>query len=215
MTLRPGLILLFFTCLAPVLIAQDGPAKPRPEDTEVWKPEPRVVTPGPEVILPPPFGRRCAFRWQECRRVGDHKQEGASFNGRSKTGRLEVNKKDGNIETKPHRFKDYQLHLEYRIPEDIKGSGQGQGQQRPLPGLHRPRRRRIRAAGPRQLQQQDLRQRHGRQHLQAGDPPGQPLPQARRVAILRHRLDGPALQSRWLTGKPGLRHRHLQRRPSR
>ena len=54
MTLRPGLIFLFIVCLAPVLLAQDEPAKPRPEDTEIWKPEPPVVTPGPAVSQPPP-----------------------------------------------------------------------------------------------------------------------------------------------------------------
>ena len=43
-----------------------------------------------------------------------------------KDGTLEVKKKDGNIETKCC-FKDYQLHLEYRIPKDIMGSGQGRG----------------------------------------------------------------------------------------
>ena len=39
---------------------------------------------------------------------------------------MKVNKKGGNIETK-HRFKDYQLHVEYRIPEDIAGTSQGRG----------------------------------------------------------------------------------------
>jgi hypothetical protein len=32
----------------------------------------------------------------------------------------------GNIETK-RKFKDYQLHVEWRIPENITGSGQGRG----------------------------------------------------------------------------------------
>src|SRR5207237_8346033 len=41
-------------------------------------------------------------------------------------GTLKVNKKAGNIETK-HKFRDYQLHLEYLIPTDISGSGQGRG----------------------------------------------------------------------------------------
>jgi 3-keto-disaccharide hydrolase len=125
MTLRPGLTLLFFACLAPVLIAQDGAAKPRPEDTEVWKPEPPVVTPGPEVSLPPPSDAVVLFD-------GKNVDEWVTTNKKApvqwtiKDGALEVNKKDGNIETK-RRFKDYQLHLEYRIPEDIMGSGQGRG----------------------------------------------------------------------------------------
>jgi hypothetical protein len=39
---------------------------------------------------------------------------------------LTVNKKAGNIETK-RSFKDYQLHLEWKIPENITGSGQLRG----------------------------------------------------------------------------------------
>ena len=41
-------------------------------------------------------------------------------------GVLTVAKKAGNIETK-RRFRNYQLHLEWRIPEGITGSGQGRG----------------------------------------------------------------------------------------
>jgi hypothetical protein len=41
-------------------------------------------------------------------------------------GVLTVNKKAGNIETK-RSFKDYQLHLEWKIPENITGSGQLRG----------------------------------------------------------------------------------------
>ena len=41
-------------------------------------------------------------------------------------GVMTVNKKSGNIETK-RSFKNYQLHLEWRIPENITGDGQGRG----------------------------------------------------------------------------------------
>jgi hypothetical protein len=41
-------------------------------------------------------------------------------------GVMRVNKSGGNIETK-RKFKNYQLHLEFRIPESITGSGQGRG----------------------------------------------------------------------------------------
>jgi hypothetical protein len=41
-------------------------------------------------------------------------------------GIMTVDKKAGNIQTK-QRFMDYQLHLEYRIPENITGSDQARG----------------------------------------------------------------------------------------
>jgi len=39
---------------------------------------------------------------------------------------MTVNKKSGNIETKKS-FNNYQLHLEYLIPENITGKSQGRG----------------------------------------------------------------------------------------
>ncbi len=38
--------------VVPCLLAQDA-AKPKPEDTEVWKPVPPVVTPGATDAAPP------------------------------------------------------------------------------------------------------------------------------------------------------------------
>jgi hypothetical protein len=39
---------------------------------------------------------------------------------------MTVAKSEGNIETK-RSFRDYQLHVEWKIPENITGSGQGRG----------------------------------------------------------------------------------------
>ena len=41
-------------------------------------------------------------------------------------GVMTVNKSAGNIETK-RKFKNYQLHIEWRIPDNITGSGQSHG----------------------------------------------------------------------------------------
>ena len=46
MNCRLAMSVLFVVCFTTVLMAQE---KPKPEDTEVWKPEPPVVTPGPAV----------------------------------------------------------------------------------------------------------------------------------------------------------------------
>jgi hypothetical protein len=110
---------------APWLPAQEGSRRARPEDTEVWTPEPPVVTSGASVSLPPPSDAVVLF-------------DGTSLDAWVKAGgdqpatwtvvdaTMKVNKTGGNIETK-RRFKDYQLHVEYQIPADITGSGQARG----------------------------------------------------------------------------------------
>ena len=99
-------------------------AQTRPEDTEVWKPAPAVVTPASE-IGGAPSDAIVLFD-------GDDQDEWVSTQDKSPAGwtvadgALTVNKTRGNIETK-RSFRDYQLHLEWRIPADIAGSGQGRG----------------------------------------------------------------------------------------
>jgi hypothetical protein len=107
------------------LVAQEQP-KPKPEDTEVWQPVPAVVTPGAKCSDPP----------SDAIILFDGKNEDEWVSAQDHTparwvvhhGILTVRKAPGvgNIETK-RRFKDYQLHIEYRIPADITGSGQGRG----------------------------------------------------------------------------------------
>lgn len=98
---------------------------PRPEETEVWSPEPPVVTPGTECGAPPSdaivlFDGRDLSAWVS---AADH----ASPPGwEVRDGLATVVKRAGNIETR-RRFRDYQLHLEYRIPAGITGSGQARG----------------------------------------------------------------------------------------
>jgi hypothetical protein len=106
------------------LSAQQPTEKPKPEETEVWKPVPPVVTPGAKYDAPP----------SDAIVLFDGKNEDAWVSAQDHTpaqwivhdGILTVNKNTGNIETK-QRFKDYQLHLEFRIPADITGSGQARG----------------------------------------------------------------------------------------
>ncbi len=151
----------------------------KPEDTEVWEPVPKVVTPGPTCGAPPSdavilFDGKNLDEWVSAK---DHSPADWTV----ADGVMTVKKPRAT--SKPNgRFKDYQLHVEWRIPEDITGSRPGPRQQRRVPRLHRSRRRRLRIAGSGLLQQQDLRQRQGRQHLQAIHSAGESLPQARRVA---------------------------------
>jgi hypothetical protein len=99
-------------------------AKPKPEDTEVWKPEPEIVTPAATdsgapsdaIVL---FDGKNLDEW-----VATNDKSPAAWTVAN--GVFTVNKKAGNIETK-RKFKNYQLHLEWQIPADIDGQGQGRG----------------------------------------------------------------------------------------
>jgi hypothetical protein len=117
----------FFPLLAFALIAFSALAqqqKMKPEDTEVWTPVPPVVTPGATESEPPSdavvlFNGTNEDEWVSA-------QDHTPAQWMVADGLLTVNKHAGNIETKK-RFEDYQLHIEFRIPADITGSGQARG----------------------------------------------------------------------------------------
>jgi hypothetical protein len=98
--------------------------KARPEDTEVWQPVPQVVTPGATCTAPPSdaivlFDGKNLGQW-----VSTRDKSPAKWTVANEV--MTVNKSAGNIETKKS-FKDYQLHIEWKIPSDITGSGQARG----------------------------------------------------------------------------------------
>ncbi len=101
-----------------------GAVAPKPEDTEVWEPVPKVVTPGITDAAPPSdaivlFDGKNLDEWVSTRDKSPARWVVAD-------GVLTVNKAGGNIETK-RAFKNYQLHIEWKIPENITGSGQARG----------------------------------------------------------------------------------------
>ncbi len=114
-------VLAFAACLT----AQTNP-KMKPEETEIWTPVPAVVTPGATDAAPPSdaivlFDGKNLDGWVNA-------QTGAPAEWVINDGILTVKKEKGigNIQTK-HTFKNYQLHIEWRIPENITGSGQARG----------------------------------------------------------------------------------------
>lgn len=102
-----------------------GAPRPRPEDTELWTPVPPVVTPGAVAPAPPPsdaivlFDGRTLDAW-----VNTNDKQPARWTVAN--GVLTVNKPAGNIETR-RRFGSYQLHLEWRVPEGMRETGQARG----------------------------------------------------------------------------------------
>jgi hypothetical protein len=100
------------------------PQSAKPEDTEVWEPVPSVVTPGGSNTAPPSdaiilFDGKNLDEWVSVQDKTPAKWIVAN-------GVLTVNKAAGNIETK-RSFKNYQLHIEWKIPENVTGTGQARG----------------------------------------------------------------------------------------
>ena len=130
---------VFAAMLAAPLAAQQTPAPPggqaqpdaaaaaraaEAKKTEVWEPVPPIVTPGKTnsdapsdaIVL---FDGTNLDQWVS---VKDKSPAGWTV----ENGVMTVRKSAGNIETK-RTFKNYQLHLEWRIPEGITGSDQARG----------------------------------------------------------------------------------------
>jgi hypothetical protein len=106
------------------LAAWQAPSKPKPEDTEVWEPVPKVVTPGATCGAPPSdalvlFDGTNLDQWVN---VKDKSPAGWKV----ADGVMTVVKAAGNIETK-RSFHNYQLHIEWRVPENVTGQGQARG----------------------------------------------------------------------------------------
>ena len=97
-----------------------------PRDTEVWEPVPSVVTPGADNALPPSdaivlFDGKNLDEWVQTRDKSPAQwvvRDGAMVANNARGV--------GNIETK-RAFRNYQLHIEWKIPEDVTGADQGRG----------------------------------------------------------------------------------------
>lgn len=115
---------LAFGTLGAWLSAHGVFAQTHPEDTEVWKPVVPMVAPASAPDAAPSdaivlFDGRNLDHWVT---AADKSPAGWTV----ADGVMTVDKARGNIETK-RTFRDYQLHLEWRIPADIAGSGQARG----------------------------------------------------------------------------------------
>jgi Domain of Unknown Function (DUF1080) len=105
------------------LFAQ-SPDKPKPEETEIWEPVPPVVTPGATCGAPPSdaivlFDGKTMDEWLSVRDKSPAKWTVAD-------GVMTVSKGEGSIETK-RSFKNYQLHVEWKVPTSITGTSQARG----------------------------------------------------------------------------------------
>jgi len=104
--------------------AQENTPKMKPEETEYYTPIPPVINPGSAYGDPPSdaiilFDGKNLNQWISTKDSTQAKWIVAD-------NVMTVNKESGDIQTKK-TFINYQLHIEYRIPENITGSGQARG----------------------------------------------------------------------------------------
>jgi hypothetical protein len=97
-----------------------------PKATEVWEPEPKIVTPGTAGNTAPPTDAVVLFDGTNLDEWASVNKADAPAEWTVSDGVVTVKKGTGNIQTK-RLFTDYQLHLEWRIPENITGEGQARG----------------------------------------------------------------------------------------
>lgn len=106
--------------------AYPEPPKMVPAMTEFWTPQPKIVTPGDmDRLIPAPsdaivlFDGKDLSQWQ-------HTNSGEAAKWEVADGAFTVSARTGDIQTK-RDFEDFQLHIEWRSPTEIKGTSQGRG----------------------------------------------------------------------------------------
>jgi hypothetical protein len=104
---------------------QDSLNDIKAHETEYYSPVPPVVTPG-TIFGAPPSDAIILFDGRNLDEWVDDRDTTQSAKWTVADSAFTVNKKVGDIRTK-RRFTDYQLHIEYRIPSYITGTGQARG----------------------------------------------------------------------------------------
>ncbi len=118
--------MLVLTLAAVPVACQQQSDNPRPEETEVWEPVPPVVVvpsmPGP---APVPSDAIVLFDGTNLDEWVNSRGGGPADWGLA-DGVVTVDKSVGNIQTR-REFRNFQIHLEWRVPEGTTGSGQARG----------------------------------------------------------------------------------------
>jgi hypothetical protein len=101
----------------------------KPGMSEYWTPQPPVVTPGScqgDGLISPPSDAIILFDGKDLSAWESAGKEAGPAGWTVKDGICTVDKKTGDIQTR-QKFDSYQLHLEWRIPENISGKSQARG----------------------------------------------------------------------------------------
>lgn len=95
----------------------------KPEDTEFYEPIPPIVTTSQQAA---PSDALILFDGNSLKQWVSEKDGSSAPKWTTEKGILTVNPGTGGIQTK-EVFEDFQLHIEWKSPEVIKGEGQGRG----------------------------------------------------------------------------------------
>jgi hypothetical protein len=95
-----------------------------PKDTEVWSPEPAHIVPAAATRAP--SDAVVLFDGHDAREWVSASAPGKAANWIVADGMLTVRGGSGDIQTR-RAFGDYQIHLEWRVPAALTGSGQARG----------------------------------------------------------------------------------------
>lgn len=96
----------------------------RPEMSEYWTPQPKIVTPGNATTASAPsdaivlFDGKDLSQWEST--------DGKAAGWRVHDGVMTVEKGSGDIRTRQN-FGSFQLHVEWCVPKNIQGTSQGRG----------------------------------------------------------------------------------------
>ena len=128
--IRTIIILFCAVSTSSLLSAQEEfpePGEMKPDMSEFWLPQPEIVTPGDvacDEAVPAPSDALVLFDGKDLSAWKSIREGEAKWI--VSDGVFTVKKGTGDIETKNH-FNDFQLHLEWKVPETITGSSQARG----------------------------------------------------------------------------------------
>lgn len=121
---KAGAAILCLSIMFPCVAQIPTNSQPDPRDTEVWTPEPVRVTPGSATVAPSDaivlFDGKDLREWVST--ASPHK----AADWIVASGVLTVRPGSGSIQTR-RVFQDYQIHLEWRVPASVSGTGQARG----------------------------------------------------------------------------------------
>ncbi len=110
---------------ASLLFTSLAQAQTKPEETEIYQPVPKVVTPG-KTNADAPSDAIVLFDGKDLSQWVFANDTTKPATWKVADNILTVDKTTGNIQTK-RRFMDYQLHMEWKEPKTLTGSGQARG----------------------------------------------------------------------------------------